>query len=104
MLRMNVREMMVTIDFSETDRAVVRSAVELAAQLGVPKLTLFDAHAAPELTDFGPAVPFGMSSEMKDAVEKKLAAWTAELSTDEVEVVGLTTEGPAAHAIIEDED
>jgi nucleotide-binding universal stress UspA family protein len=98
---MTVREIMVTTDFSDTDRGVVRSAVELAAQLGLSRITLFHAHAAPEMTDFGPAVPFGMGGEMKDAVEAKLAEWATALSTEAVRVESLTTEGPPAHAIIE---
>ncbi len=98
---MPVRKMMVTTDFSDTDRAVVRSALELAAQLGLSEVALFHAHAAPELTDFGMSVPIGMAGEMKKAVEKTLDEWSTQLSIDAVKLQPHTTEGHPADAIIE---
>lgn len=92
---------MVTTDFSSTDRAVVGTAMELAAGLGIPAVTLYHAHATPTLTDFGASAPLGRESDMKDQVEKRLAQWSTELSTSKVRLVPLTTAGRAAHAIIE---
>ncbi len=91
---------MVTTDFSSTDRAVVAAAVALAERLGIPSIALFHAHASPTLTDFGVSEPLGRTNEMRAPVEKRLAEWSAELSTARVKLEPFTIEGRPPHAII----
>lgn len=100
-MRMKLQRIMVTTDFSPTDREVVGTAVALAARFGIPTVTLYHAHAVPTLTDFGVSAPFGRSNDLHAEVEKRLSQWSTELSTPSVKLESLTTAGRPAHAIIE---